>query len=406
MFMGGGSTDYFNSGWMGRLMDYEYPGYPGSYPNAQMLDPIGLEIGNSMSLAYHRENGIPIGFSIDSPEAFYNLINGVGSAAPILFPDSHAGEELKYLMEFEKKSNQYAQRLKDVYLAGSNTTSVIYPSTYPYSAPLTAVNNPLSGQLRLIARLLKGGCKTRIFMCRLGGFDTHANQVEKFDTTMGTHAALVFHLFSSIKAFYDDLKGLGLQDKVLSMTFTEFGRRVYSNASYGTDHGTAFPVFLFAKGVKSGIIGNNPNLSDLSDGNLKYKIDYRQVYTTLVKDWFGASDEAITATKFDAWLNKRLNLLDSTGISDIDDSDASALYDCYPNPSSDKVSFSFFINHNSKVNLDLYDVNGNKVAEILNEKLFYGKTTTSYNVSHLPPGTYIYSLRTDKFKDSRKLVIR
>ena len=92
-------------------------------------------------------------------------------------------------------------------------------------------------------------------MCRIGGFDTHANQVEKFDTTMGTHAALVFHLFSSVKAFYDDLKGLGLDDKVLSMTFTEFGRRVYSNASYGTDHGTAFPVFLFAKGLKPGVLG-------------------------------------------------------------------------------------------------------------------------------------------------------
>ena len=154
-----------------------------------------------MSLAFHRENGIPIGFSIDSPEAFYNLINGVGAAPPIAFPDSHAGEELRYLMEFEKKSNQYATRLKEVYTNGSNTASVTYPSTYPFSAPLTAISNPLSGQLRLIARLLKGGCKTRIFMCRIGGFDTHANQVEKFDTTMGTHAALIYHLIRSSKSF-------------------------------------------------------------------------------------------------------------------------------------------------------------------------------------------------------------
>jgi uncharacterized protein (DUF1501 family) len=407
MFMGGGSADYFNSGWMGRLMDSEYPGYPGAYPNSSMLDPIGLEIGNSMSLAYHRENGIPIGFSIDSPEAFYNLINGVGSAPPILFPDSHAGEELKYLMEFEKKSNQYAQRLKEVYLAGSNSSSVNYPETYPYSAPLTAINNPLSGQLRLIARLLKGGCKTRIFMCRIGGFDTHANQVEKFDTTMGTHAALIFHLFSSVKAFYDDLKGLGLQDKVMSMTFTEFGRRVYSNASYGSDHGTAFPMFLFAKGVKSGVIGNNPDLSDLNDGNLKFKIDYRQVYTSVVKDWFGASDDAITAAKFNSWLDKRLNILDATGISDnIVDSDKSVLYDCYPNPASDQVSFSFFINHNSKVKLNLFDVNGKIVLEIMNENRFYGKSSISVDLSVLAAGTYIYTIETQKFKDSGKLVIR
>jgi uncharacterized protein (DUF1501 family) len=406
MFMGGGPGDYFNSGWMGRLMDYNYPGYPANYPNSQMLDPIGLEIGNSMSLAFHRENGIPIGFSIDSPEAFYNLINGVGSAPPIAFPDSHAGEELRYLMEFEKKSDQYAQRLKDVYLAGSNTSSVVYPTTYPYSAPLTAVSNPLSGQLKLIARLLKGGCKTRIFMVRIGGFDTHANQVEKFDTTMGTHAALVYHLFSSVKAFYDDLKGLGLDDKVLSMTFTEFGRRVYSNASYGTDHGTAFPVFLFAKGLRPGVLGKNPDLSDLNGGNLKYSTDYRQVFTSVVQDWFGATNEALAATGFSTWVDKKLDLFNWTGVPEIDDTDKSVLYDCYPNPASDKVNFSFFINHNSNGKLWLYDVSGKKVAEILNEQLFFGKTTVPFNVSSLPAGIYVYKLETQKFNASKKLIVK
>lgn len=407
MFMGGGSGDYFNSGWMGRLMDFNYPGYPNSYPNPQMLDPIALEIGNSMSLAFHRENGIPIGFSIDSPEAFYNLINGVGAAPPIAFPDSHAGEELRYLMEFEKKSNQYASRLKEVYNNGSNTASVTYPSTYPFSAPLTAISNPLSGQLRLIARLLKGGCKTRIFMCRIGGFDTHANQVEKFDTTMGTHAALIYHLFGALKAFYDDLKGLGIDDKVLSMTFTEFGRRVYSNASYGSDHGTAFPVFLFGKGLRPGIGGKNPDLSDLNGGNLKYKVDYRQVYTSVVQDWFGASDEALTATKFNGWLDKKLNLFNWTGIDDQKvDIEQSTLYDCIPNPASDLVRFSFYLNHSSNVKLSLFDFNGKKVTDIINEQGYYGKTEVSYDVSRFPSGMYIYKIETREFSDAKKLIIR
>jgi len=406
MFMGGGSSDYFNSGWMGRLMDFEYPGYPDNYPNSQMLDPVALEIGNSMSLAFHRENSIPIGFSIDSPEAFYNLINGVGAEPPILFPDSHAGDELRYLMEFEKKSNQYAQRLKDVYLAGSNSASVTYPSTYPYSAPLTSIKNPLSGQLKLIARLLKGGCKTRIFMCRIGGFDTHANQVEKFDTTMGTHAALIFHLFGAIKAFYDDLKGLGLDDKVLSMTFTEFGRRVYSNASYGSDHGTAFPVFLFGKGLKPGIFGTNPDLSNLIGGNLIYKVDYRQVYTTVVQDWFGASDDALAATKFEDWLDKKINLFGTTGIDIPDEIHKSILYECYPNPATDLVNFSFFLNHSSAVKLSLYDLKGGKIADILNEYRTFGKSIVPYNVSSLPGGHYIFTLETSEFRQSGKLIIK
>ena len=94
------------------------------------------------------------------------------------------------------------------------------------------------------------------------------------------------------------------------MTFTEFGRRVYSNASYGSDHGTAFPVFLFAKGLKSGVIGKNPDLSDLSDGNLKYKIDYRQVYTTVVQDWFGALMKLLLQQNLIHGSIKRLNLFE------------------------------------------------------------------------------------------------
>jgi hypothetical protein len=268
------------------------------------------------------------------------------------------------------------------------------------------ISNPLSGQLKLIARLLKGGCKTRIFMCRIGGFDTHANQVEKFDTTMGAHAALVFHLFSSVKAFYDDLKGLGLDDKVLSMTFTEFGRRVYSNASYGTDHGTAFPVFLFAKGLKPGVQGKNPDLSDLNGGNLKFSTDYRQVFTSVVQDWFGATNEALAATKFSDWLSKKLDLFQWTGITDVNDSGKSVLFDCYPNPASEEVSFSFFLNHNSIVKLWLYDVNGKKVAEILNQQSGFGTTKIPYNVSSLPPGIYVYRIETEKFNASKKLVVK
>ncbi len=97
--------------------------------------------------------------------------------------------------------------------------------------------------------MLKGGLKTRIFLCRIGGFDTHGDQVEKFDSTLGGHAALLYHLSSAIKAFQDDLALLGMEDKVLTMTFTEFGRRVFSNASYGTDHGSATPIFLIWQGT-------------------------------------------------------------------------------------------------------------------------------------------------------------
>ncbi len=160
-------------------------------------------MGNIMSIAFHREEGIPMGINIQNPEQFYQLITTVGVEPPILYPDSHAGNELRYLMELEKKSNQYAGRLKEAYDNGSNS-AVSYPEAYPLSAPEAYLSNPLSGQLKLIARLLKGGLKTRIFLCRIGGFDTHGKQVETYDSTLGTHAALLYHLSSAIKAFQDD----------------------------------------------------------------------------------------------------------------------------------------------------------------------------------------------------------
>ncbi|NJK85840.1 MAG: DUF1501 domain-containing protein [Bacteroidales bacterium] len=115
---------------------------------------------------------------------------------------------------------------------------------------------------------------------------------------------MLYHLSSAVEAFQNDLAALGLENKVLTMTFTEFGRRVYSNDSYGTDHGTSTPVFLFGKGLKGGVLGGNPNLSNLDNGNLIYNVDYRQIYTSVVQDWFGANDEAMEETGFNEWIVK------------------------------------------------------------------------------------------------------
>ncbi len=208
VFMGGdesGDNDY-NSGWMGRYLDNIYPGYPEAYPNESMLDPIGIELSGTLSLAFHRENGIPIGLNIGSPEQFYQLISSVGVEPPIAFPESHAGEELRYIMEFEKKSNEYAGRLRDVYQSASEST-VEYRHGYPYASPGRA--NNLASQLKLIARLLAGGVKTKIFLCRIGGFDTHGEQVEEYDSSLGLHAALLYNMSTAVQDFYNDLKARG-----------------------------------------------------------------------------------------------------------------------------------------------------------------------------------------------------
>jgi uncharacterized protein (DUF1501 family) len=405
VFMGGDAGDSYSSGWMGRFLDHEYPGYPDAYPDETMPDPIGIEMGNVISLAFHREAGIPIGINIQNPDQFYKLITEVGVNPPIVFPDSHAGEELKYLMEFEKKSNQYADRLKQAYDNGNNST-IDYPESYPLSAPESYLHNPLSGQLKLIARLLKGGLKTKIFLCRIGGFDTHGEQVESYDSTLGTHAALLYHLSSAIKAFQDDLAALGLEEKVLTMTFTEFGRRVYSNASYGTDHGSATPVFLFGSGLKGGIVGTNPDLSDLNQGNINYAIDYRNVYTSVVQDWFEASDEAMVATGFNEWTASRIDLFGSpTGLPGRDFSNNNyRLLGCFPNPAEHQTTLEYFLQKSGTVHVEIYGTSGRLVKKLEPVAGQFGYQTMNIHLDGLDGGLYLIQLRSGKFKGTMQLI--
>lgn len=399
VFMGvGGQDDSLDvaSGWMGRYLNHEYPNYPDAYPSETMADPIALEIGNSTSLAFHREDGIPIGLNVHSPEAFYNLINSVGvDNQGILFPEGYAGEELRYLMEFETMTNVYAEQLKKVYDAGQNS-SVSYPETYPGSAPQGSMKNPLSGQLRLIARLLAGGIKTRIFLCRIGGFDTHGAQVEEYDHTQGTHAALLYHLSSAMKAFMDDVKELGMEERVLAMTFTEFGRRPASNDSFGTDHGTSTPVFLFGKGLKGGVLGNNPIIPERRGANLEYEIDYRQIYTSVVQDWFQASDVSMQETGFSDWLGNRLDLFGNADAIENSKFSNSISMNCFPNPAHNIITLHYFMNARGRAEISILSANGKLVEKVQDEVVLSGSNSKEINISRLPKGIYSILLNAKK----------
>jgi len=388
VFMGGdesGNNNY-QSGWMGRYLDNIYPGYPDAYPSETMEDPIGIELSGTLSLAFHRENGIPIGLNIGSPEQFYQLINSVGVDPPIAFPDSHAGDELRYIMEFENKSNQYAGRLKEVYDAGSNSP-VEYPEVYPYASPIRA--NNLSSQLKLIARLIKGGVKTKIFLCRIGGFDTHGEQVDENDPSLGVHAALLHNLSGAVKAFYDDLANLGIDEKVLSLTFTEFGRRAKSNASFGTDHGTATPVFVFGTQLNNGIYGVNPSLKveDMNNYNLVYNIDYRRIYTSVIQDWFEGDNEALIQTGFDQWVDDKLHIVNTTGISDYTPGKNPTSLLIYPNPVQDRLHIQVQLELRGEVSLHVIDAAGRKAKSLQVEGVF-GPNSYGMDVSDLENGMY------------------
>lgn len=418
-FMGGGYDDNFNSGWLGRYLVDKYPGYPDAYPNPEMPDPLSLEIGNGISLAFHTPDSIPASLSINNPQQFFNLINGVIGAEGV--PDGLSGsmatppdtltatkyaDEVRWIMEFEAKSDQYAGRLRDVYLAGNNS-SVNYPELYPFTAPSSVRENNLAGQLKLIARLLSGGVKTKVFLARIGGFDTHAFQVDPTASTYGTHAAKLYHIFSSVRAFQDDLKALGLEDRVLTLTLSEFGRRAKSNNSWGTDHGKAAPMFLFGKGVKGGVTGNNPDLKNLdSSGNIPFQYDYRQIFNEILEDWFCATASEKSAVNFDQEKAlPKLGILNDDLISTNDFYETRyKLETCHPNPVIDKTVFKYKINQAAVVSIKLYDSKGILVETVEDEHKMPGEYELNYDLSSLEKGAYFYTLKAGSFTATKQLL--
>ena len=170
-----------------------------------------------------------------------------------------------------------ADRLK---AAQAKEDSASYPAT------------GLGTDLRLVAGLVKGGFATRVYYAEQDGYDTHTGQ-------SATHGRLLAELGGAVRAFFDDLRAAGLAERVAVLCFSEFGRRAAENGSYGTDHGTAGPVFLVGGRVKGGLVGATPSLGDLEEGDLKMGIDFRRVYATVLDDWLGLSGKAILGRDHD-----------------------------------------------------------------------------------------------------------
>ncbi|MBS1566172.1 MAG: DUF1501 domain-containing protein, partial [Bacteroidetes bacterium] len=197
---------------------------------------------------------------------------------------SRWGEQLDYIEEMSQKTDQYSGVIKAAALKVPKQSA-----KYPAQG-----KNPLADQLKIVARLIAGGLKTKVYMVNTGSFDTHAKQTET-DTTTGNHAKLLQRVDEAISAFMDDLAFLQVQDRVMGMTFSEFGRRIKSNASGGTDHGAAAPVFYFGHHIKPGVIGNNPTLPATAtvNDNVPMQHDFRSLYASILTGWNGLEQKDV-----------------------------------------------------------------------------------------------------------------
>ncbi|MBU2913889.1 DUF1501 domain-containing protein [Reichenbachiella agariperforans] len=419
--MGGGSDDYFSSGWIGRYLNHEYTPlkYPEEFPNDTMPDPLALEMGNDVSLLFHQEGNIPTSISLPgNPEGFANLIEGLDGftdegldprgTPPDFLNSSPYGKEMDWLLSLEDKSETYIKRLAKVY-EPTKESEVDYPKKYPYGDS----KNHLSSQLKLIARLLSGGLKTKVFLVKIGGFDTHADQTTSYDPTLGSHAALLYHISSAMNAFDADLRSRGLSERVMSVTMSEFGRRIGSNGSYGTDHGTGGPVMMFGAGVNAGIYGTNP---DLDNHNVNMQFDYRQLYANLLHEWMGVDQSVIqndilfgdfiSGPSHDGGTYEPLDLIKEviTGT----DSYVKSMFQIesiYPNPATNYVQAIVMVNDTQNVNFEMIDSSG-RVVRSTRRLITPGKHTITFQLTNMMPGFYFIKAKSPKLNDTKRLFVR
>jgi uncharacterized protein (DUF1501 family) len=286
------SEKYLTDGWLGRYFDNACAG----------CDPtVGISIGPRLPQAFSSHT--PTGISLENPQSYRFMGAGLNDDEEIAYrsmyntdhPDSNSGGSISMVsgtmtlhngqsaLDFLERTSMDAAVSSDTIraIAGKTKNNVQYP------------HSGLSNNLQLVARLIAGGLPTRIFYVSQGGYDTHTGQRNGQD-------ARLKELGDAMKAFTDDLTAMGEFDRVMVMTFSEFGRRVTENGSRGTDHGAAAPMFLFGSKVNSGMLGAEPSLApaDLQDGDIRYNTDFRSVYASLLESWLRTPSAPILGRSF------------------------------------------------------------------------------------------------------------
>ena len=386
------SNENLSTGWMGRYLDYEYPNYPVGYPNTQMPDPLAIQIGSVLSLGLQGPQ-VSMGMSVTDPTSFYNLINGVMDPAP----NTAAGKELTYIRTMAQQTNLYANAITG---AAANVT--LQSSAYP-----AAGTNSLADQLKIVARLIAGGLKTRVYMVNLGGFDTHHAQVDAADTSTGTHADLLGKVSEAINAFMEDLKFLSISKRVMGMTFSEFGRRIKSNASVGTDHGAAAPMFLFGDHVMPGILGTNPvvptsvNVND----NIPMQYDFRSIYGSILEEWFCVPTSDIPNVLLKNYQSLPIiNAADCvSGVHDLNVNAGNSMIINYPNPFRENTTINFETKGGDTL-VQVFDTTGKLLNTLTDREYLPGKYSVNFESSNLPAGTYYARLQNGLLQQMRTMI--
>ncbi|WP_378180990.1 DUF1501 domain-containing protein [Aquimarina sp. SS2-1] len=377
-------TEEEQSGFMGRYFQRLYPSYITNPPPS----PPSIQIGSIGNLIFKGPEN-DFSFAISDPRRLEAYIENQGySLDPS--PDCTYGDRLNFIRESTNVTYTYAEAIYEAFNRSTDFGGYLEDDNF-------------ARQMRIVARLIKGNLGTKVFMVTLGGFDTHNNQVQR-------HQQLLNSFSEGISNFYADLQASGWDDKVLTMTISEFGRRLVENGSLGTDHGTVAPMMFFGTGLNgNGFIGDHPELppNPTVGFNAEQTNDFRQIYSTIMKEWLCIPENIVS----EALLGAEFESLDlgfsCGGVSPNIPGDGETL--------SHIVTYDggqTFININNPetthVDITLFNIIGQKVATLRNEMLLEGQHIINVKESagnRLSTGQYIYRIETGTGEFSKSLLI-
>ncbi len=362
------ANEVISTGWTGRYLESIHPEYPGTLPDA----PFAVQISSSTTLLIQGARG-STGMAIDSPDRFFDLANGLTvSNDPV--PATLAGPQIEYIRRIIVEADRYSTSINSALARGKNY--------------VTFGNGKLSQQLQAVGRLIDGGLGTPIYVVTLGGFDTHYAQTAQ-------HETLIAEFSVAVKTFLDDIAAAGKADNVVVLSYSEFGRRLAENTGKGTDHGAAAPQFVFGRPVLGGaMLGTMPDLGDLdSRGDVKMKIDFRQLYSTLLEDWLGyGHTDTVTLLGADY---AKLPLFRQAGVGyDPELTGAASITSVAPNPAGSVAVLRFTMRRTARARISITGSDGRVVAVAADRMLEAGEHSAPIDVSGLPSGSYIITLTT------------
>lgn len=382
------ANDYISSGWLGRFFEENHGSFPENYPNENYPDPFAITIGRIVSETC-QGNASNFSMALEDPDnPGTALASNIGN-----IPDNCYGNALNFVNDTIKQTNAYASVITKAAGLGNNLSTKY-------------VDSDLSEKLKHVAKLISAGIKTKVFVVQIGGFDNHNNQVVEGETKTGKHAGLLQELCDAIEAFQEDLELLKIDKRVIGMTYSEFGRRIRSNDSLGTDHGTAAPLFLFGSCSNNIILGDAPEIDTQVDNKegVQMQFDFRNIYSTILTDWLGASKQESTNILFDNF--DALPIFKSGCAASLSTDNIlteKSEIKVYPNPAINSVNIKF-LGNNENVKITLFNTIGGVVKQISNKPYSNILHTINVDIENLPKGNYFVHYQTRGVSKTKKLL--